>query len=219
MTPPPQLTLMFRSPDGIEISGRDWLSIWGYVEPGRDERVYQRLIVAARQQPLTSVDFELMAKWKDGAWTDGKFQPHVGRVAYHTWKAIIADPPHCPGQDEIDRFLNKWSETLCLYTYGDGTAKKRFGLPRATTLLHFLSAGAYPILDSWVMKALNGFKSQPGLLPRTIKVTDEVRSYLETFCPVFKKLEHACETDDTHRLDHALMRYAGFLQERETSLY
>ncbi len=214
-----ELRLTFLSPDGAEISGKEWFDIWGFVEPGRDERVYRRLILAAKEGRLTDEDFELIGRWKDSAWTDGRWNSRAARVAYDTWKTIIDKPPCCPGPDEIAKFLGDWSETLCTYSYGNGTAKKRFGLPRATTLLHFISAGEYPILDSWVMKAFNGFRSHHGILPKGTRVRDDIPSYLEKFCPVFKIITATCKTEDVRRVDQALIRYCGFLWEKETSKY
>jgi hypothetical protein len=216
---PCEIHLSFRSPDGDDISGRDWFGTWGFVMPGRDERVYQRLMLAAKKGPLKPEDFELIGRWKDAAWTDGRWKPHVASVAFNTWQAIANNPPVCPDEEGVAKFLGDWTDTKCAYTYGDGTAKKRFGLPRATTLLHFISAGRYPILDSRVRTALEGFKSHPGILVPSTSVGEDGRSYMDTFYPLFWRIAEACGTDDARRLDQALMRYAEFLSERRSTDY
>jgi hypothetical protein len=216
---PGEIQLTFRSPEDLDISGRDWFDIWGFVVPGRDERVYQRLIRAAKQGSLKAEDFELMGRWKDGAWTEGRWKPHVASVAYNTWKEIADKPPACPNEGGIVEFLDHRSNTMCAYAYGDGTAKKRFGLPRATTLLHFISAGRYPILDSRVRTALEGFKSHPGILAPRTSIGEEGQSYLERFYPLFWRIAAACGTDDARRLDQALMRYSEFLSEGPSSKF
>jgi len=57
--------------------------------------------------------------------------------------------PKCPDGSDVADFLDNWSGR----TYTDvfekkGPVEKHFGLARATTLLHFVSGGRFPICDS-----------------------------------------------------------------------
>ena len=46
------------------------------------------------------------------------------------------------------------AERTRTYSKKKGPVKKRFGVPRATTLLHFVSGGRFPIIDSRVRRAI-----------------------------------------------------------------
>jgi hypothetical protein len=81
--------------------------------------------------------------------------------------------------------------------------KKRFGVPRATTLLHFVSGGRFPIIDSRVRRAIARL-CDDHVPPNT------VRWYLDSFRPLFSELAALCKTEDDSRiLDKALTSYGS----------
>src|ERR1700682_1891342 len=106
-------------------------------------------------------------------------------------------------------FLEDWSNRAYTDIFKNGPRKKHFGLSRATTLLHFVSGGLYPIFDSRVRTAIARLLDHPEL-PGTIS------SYLDSYLPLFKELAGRCETDDLRMLDKALFSY-GALEERTFS--
>jgi hypothetical protein len=117
--------------------------------------------------------------------------------------------PKCPDESGVAVFLEDWSSREYRDVFKNGSRKKRFGLSRATTLLHFISGGRYPIFDSRVKTALARLLGRP-------KLSDTVRSYLDSYIPLFKELADHCETNDFRMLDKALFSY-GALDERTFS--
>ncbi len=81
-----------------------------------------------------------------------------------------------------------------------------FGLSRATTLLHFLSGGIYPIFDSRVRTAIARLLQQ-------LALPDEVSAYMEQMLPIFNDLAESCKAEDRRMLDKARFAY-GALDER-----
>jgi hypothetical protein len=77
--------------------------------------------------------------------------------------------------------------------------KKHFGLSRATTLLHFISGGRYPIFDSRVRKAMTRLLNCP--VPKT------GRWYLDSYRPLFSEVAALCGTEDFRMVDKALFSY------------
>jgi hypothetical protein len=78
-----------------------------------------------------------------------------------------------------------------------------FGVSRATTLLHFVSGGFYPILDSTVQASLVRLGSP---------VDNTIGEYVNIFCPLFLELASVCGlsgTEGLRQLDNALMTYAS----------
>jgi hypothetical protein len=117
--------------------------------------------------------------------------------------------PKCPEKSGVAVFLEDWSSREYTDVFKNGSRKKRFGLSRATTLLHFVSGGRYPIFDSRVRTAVARLLCQP-------KLPDTVRSNLDSYIPLFKELADHCETSDFRMLDKALFSY-GALDERTFS--
>jgi hypothetical protein len=96
-----------------------------------------------------------IGKWKDGAKTERQWKLNVASVAYRIWMEAAQELPKCPEGSAMAAFLDDWSGR----TYTDvfekkGPVEKHFGLARATTLLHFVSGGRFPIFDSRVRTAI-----------------------------------------------------------------
>jgi hypothetical protein len=97
---------------------------------------------------------------------------------------IKAELPKYPPEDGITAFLKNWSEKTFAAGIRSGRALQyRFGLPRSTTLLHFISGGEYPIYDSRVATAMTRLGSP---------IADNVDAYLNSFCPLFSDLASVC---------------------------
>jgi hypothetical protein len=188
----------FRSVAGSDIAPEQWLPMWAAFYPETDFRGYDELL--KKHKSFSSTDFEEIGKWKDAA-TGGRWRPNVASVAYPIWMAAASEPPKCPEKSEVTKFLADWSERKYLDEYTNGSREKRFGLSRATTLLHFLSGGTYPIFDRRVRMAMTR------LLGTT--VPNKVRWYLDSYCPLFLEVATKCGTTDLRAVDKALFSYGG----------
>src|SRR5712692_7301557 len=92
------------------------------------------------------------------------------------------NPPKCPTGDGIAEFLKDWSDRKFeKLVKGRKVEETRFGLPRATTLLHFISVGRFPIFDSFV-----GIAMRRLCLPLPQNPT--VPQYLKEFCSLFSAI-------------------------------
>ena len=121
---------------------------------------------------------------------------------YDVWMEAKAELPKCPETTGITAFLTEWSERK--FAAGKGQSK-RFGLSRATTLLHFVSGGRYPILDSRVVTAMIRLGSP---------IADDwtIGGYLNSFCPLFSDLAAVCGLSgvkESRKLDNALFSYGA----------
>jgi len=199
-------SLRFRSLDGQDISPEKWLGIWSrrYKDTVRrfadDERAYRELI--AKQGELSGADFERIGRWKDGAWGEGQWKTNVAMVAYEVWMQAAKETPVCPDENRVALFLGDWSERSYRNQYKSGVVqRKRFGLSRATTLLHFISGGRYPIFDSRVRKAVFRLLNSP--------VKNDILWYLDSYCQIFSSIAAACGTNDSREIDNALFCYGG----------
>jgi hypothetical protein len=151
-----------------------------------------------KHKSFSSTDFEEIGKWKDAA-IGGRWRPNVASVAYPIWMAAASIPPKCPEKSDVTKFLSDWSERKYRDEYANSSREKRFGLSRATTLLHFLSGGSYPIFDRRVRMAMTR------LLGTT--VPNKVRWYLDSYCPLFLEVATKCGTTDLRAVDKALFSY------------
>jgi len=179
---------------------QEWLRVWASRYGGYDEIEYGYLI--AKHKLFSTEDFRRIGKWKDSAKTEGRWKPNVASVAYPIWEMAAEELPTCPEESDIAAFLEDWSSRAYTDIYKSGPRKKHFGLSRATTLLHFISGGRYPIFDSRVKTAFARLQGQP-------KLRDTVRSYLDSYVPFFKNLAELCETGDIRMLDKALFSYGA----------
>jgi hypothetical protein len=127
-------------------------------------------------------------------------------AAYDTWMQVKAELPKCPTKERIDEFLEVWSENKFAAGVDKKTGQvqqKRFGLSRSTTLLHFVSGGDYPILDSNVREAMARLGSP---------IQEGISAYLNSFCPLISDLAAASGvsgTEGLRMLDNALFSYGS----------
>jgi hypothetical protein len=187
----------FRSVDGSDISPQDWLNIWSDRYPSKDYAGYSELI--AKHKSLSAADFALIGKWKDAAKTDGKWKPNVASVAYLIWMQAASEAPKCPEETDVAIFLDDWSGRSYADEYANLTREKHFGLSRATTLLHFISGGHFPIFDSRVRRAMARLLA--------FRIPNTVRGYLDSYRPLFSEIADVCGTEDVRMVDMALFSY------------
>jgi hypothetical protein len=189
--------LGFRSPDGRDVEPEEWLRLWSGRFPVNYYAGYHELIV--KGELLSGKDFERIGRWKDGARTEGRWKPNVAMVAYDIWMQAASEMPKCPAEDLVAGFLENWSERTYRNEYSGLVQQKRFGLSRATTLLHFISGGRYPIFDSRVRRAVTRLLESPA--------RNTVRWYLDSYCEIFYEIAEACHTKDLRAVDMALFSY------------
>jgi hypothetical protein len=175
------------------------LRVWSALYPTQDYSGYEELI--AKHRCLSPADVERIGRWKDGARSDGKWKPNVASVAYPIWMQAASELPVCPKDDRAAEFLSDWSERKYVDRYRAMPVEKRFGLSRATTLLHFISGGRFPIFDSRVRKAMTRLLDS--------RVPNTVCWYLESYCPLFLEIAALCGTTNLRLLDMALFSYGG----------
>jgi hypothetical protein len=181
--------------------------MWGPVIPGRDEQVYRKIDIA-KQGRLSSKEFEWIGRWKDGAWADGRWKPNVASVAYDVWMQAAKGLPSSPSQPR--EFLDKWSSREYEVRFRNGILRTmHFGPPEASTFLHFISAGRYPIFDARVRAAIEWLVNS--------RVGDAtVEWYQDSFCLLFSEIGAVCETEDVRRINLALVRYGQFFKEKSS---
>jgi hypothetical protein len=166
-----------------------------------DEAEYKELI--RRCEVFSGADYERIGKWKDNAQSEARWKQNVASVAYEIWMQAAAKLPRCPANCDVAAFLTEWAEKVYRDEYANGTKRvKRFGLSRASTLLHFISGGRYPIFDSRVVAALSRLINSP--------VDYSVRWYVNSYCHVFQEIADLCGTKDLRAVDKALFTYGTF---------
>jgi hypothetical protein len=191
----------FRYPEWREIDPPAWVTWWAVRWGDGDNPQYFDLI--EKQGTLSGEDFEQMGKWKEGCLKPGNGRWKTGTpTAYDVWMKAKAELPHCPDKIGITAFLADWSNRK--FAAGKGQ-RKRFGLSRATTLLHFVSGGEYPILDSRAVTAMIRLGSP-------IEDDGSIGGYLNSFCPLFFDLAVVCGLSGVRglrKLDNALFNYGA----------
>lgn len=185
-----------------EVPPARWLRQWASLYPvlaGYDDSEYYSLIEI--HNALSGTDFERIGRWKDAAWTDARWKPNVASVAYDIWMQAAKELPKCPREEEVFPFLNDWSERTYKDEYKSGFVRsKRFGLSRATTLLHFISGGRFPIFDSRVVAAVSRLFDDPAEY--------SLPWYVDSYRRIFSELVAACDCSaDPRPLDKALFCY------------
>jgi hypothetical protein len=186
-----------------ETSPQEWLRVWCARYRGYDEKEYADLI--AKHNSFSAEDFERIGMWKDGVTKESRWKPNIASVAYLIWKQAAQELPKCPEEDDVAAFLEGWSGRTYTDVFPNKSVEKRFGLSRATALLHFVSGGRYPIFDSRVKAAV-------ARLLNSQELPGTVSSYLHLFLPLFKELADRCgcgTMDDLRRLDKALFSYGA----------
>ena len=192
---------IFRYPEWRELDPAGWAPWWATRYGEGDNPAYYDLI--ARQGRLSAEDFEQIGKWKEDCLKPGNGRWKTGTpTAYDVRMQARAELPECPDETSTAAFLTDWSERK--FAAGRGQ-RKRFGLSRATTLLHFVSSGRYPILDSRVVTAMIRLGSP-------IDDDSTVGGYLDSFCPLFADLAVVCGlcgVKGLRKLDNALFTYGA----------
>ncbi len=208
----------FRYPEWQEVAPSAWVQKWAALyelteERKQDNSVYQSLI--EKREVLSGEDFELVGRWKEGCLSKKKMEGKENKrwkpespVAYDVWMQAKRDQPKCPTDtdDAIAEFLNDWSERKFRKLVKGGQLQEtRFGLPRASTLLHFISVGRFPIFDQFVRIAMGRLGSK---VPQNLTA----HQYLEKFCRTFAAIAANCSLSsigDLRKLDNALRCYGG----------
>ena len=204
----------FLSPGGSAITPEEWVNDWSKKFPRPSDRLYDYLVRKASK--MTSDDLRILGAWKDGALEksvfsgegqfdpnntkysfNGKWKPSAASVAFETWETIAEElggnmqdgyPP------DPEEFLRKWEQERA------GAKAKRFGLSRATSLLHFISGGRYPIFDKNVRRGMHL------LTGTTVEYTLEW--YSGGFRKLFSELARECKCETNPRkVEMALFAY------------
>lgn len=173
--------------------------MWAQRYPSNNYVGHTELI--QKYKSFSADDFVRIGKWKDAVKTEGKWKENVASVAYLIWMQAASELPKCPEDSEVENFLVDWSERKYTDEFASGPMEKRFGLSRATTLLHFISGGRFPIFDSRVRKAMNRLLG--------ITVPNNVRWYLDCYRPLFSEVAALCGTEDVRIVDKALFSFGG----------
>ncbi len=189
----------FRSWEGKSTTAQQWLHTWAERYPSDDYAEYDSIV--AKHKSFSADDFVRIGKWKDGVTTESRWKANVASVAYSIWMMAASELPKCPRQSEVAAFLGDWSTRRYTDTFATKRVTKRFGLSRATTLLHFLSGGRYPIFDSRVRKAMTRLLNSP--------VANTVDWYLQSYCPLVSEIAAICCAQDLRTIDKALFSYGA----------
>ncbi len=190
-----------------ETNPPEWLARWVaqfdllYAD---DNKKYLELI--AKHRNFSGEDFRQIGMWKDGvaaAARETKYKKNVAMVAFAIWEEAAIEPPMCPSDEHLSEFLERWASKTYTDTYKSGaTRTKQFGLSRATTLLHFLSGGIYPIFDARVRTAIARLRS-------TREMEYSLDAYLAECIPAFRELDQLCKPRTLRELDKALFSYGA----------
>jgi hypothetical protein len=183
----------------------EWLGRWAkrYEDTTGYDPDYNELI--KKYESFTADDFRRIGRWKDGVTAEGRWKPNVASVAYLIWERAAIELPRCPTESGVEAFLKDWANREYEDLTKNGARKKHFGVSRASTLLHFVSGGRYPIFDSRVREAISRLHGRPQLW-------DTASVYMTKFLPIFNELADCCgckTTDDFRMLDKALFAYGA----------
>jgi hypothetical protein len=192
----------FRYPEWHEIEPRAWVDYWASRYDGEDNDKYYELI--KKEGRLSSEDFELVGLWKEGLKSvNGRWKSSTP-VGFDVWEQAVKETPQCPEESGVTKFLDNWSKRTFVAGKKSGLdLRYSFGLSRATTLLHFISGGEYPILDARVATAMTRLGSS---------VTETIVGY-PAFCSRFSEIATVCGvsgTEGLRKLDNALFSYGLF---------
>jgi hypothetical protein len=193
-----------RGSDGRDIAPQEWLRVWAELYPEKDYDLAEYGELIAKHKNFVADDFVRMGKWKDRARTESKWKANVASVAYRIWMQAALEIPKCPEGRRVADFLDDWSNRRYTDEWPTRSVEKRFGLSRATTLLHFLSGGCFPIFDSRVRTAMTRLLS-----PNSTRVENTVRWYLDSYCSLFAELAALCGAEDFRTMDKALFSYGA----------
>jgi len=191
---------MFKLENGHPCDALQWLNEWEPKYPSNkyDEKQYETLI--GKEGILSTDDFIQIGRWKDAAQSNDKWRPNVASVAFPAWRdASVELPNHRIEEATVEAFLKKWTH----YSYPDASSrnkngKKRMGLSRATTLLHFMTGGQFPIFDSNIRRAAKSLCNRPA--------PNRIEWYMASYIPFFRELVTECRAT-ARRVDKALHAY------------
>ena len=171
-----------------------------------------------RGSGLLASDFDFLGAWKDGALK--KSIPHKGlkfgdcwvsfsgkwsevaasSCAYQVWQRLPQT------RESLARYLDRGEHReflahLARQSYRKasrgGITDAKFGLSRATYVLHIFSSAEFPIYDNNThagAHALTQGRFEGQIIPKT-KV-DNPEWYLRTFCRIVQDLQEACQATD-----------------------
>jgi hypothetical protein len=174
-----------------------WLDEWSAAFPTNKYPPLDHLL--ERADSLTAADFEYLGRWKDSALeSDKRWQPNKASVAFVTWMEAAKELPGAQIEN-VHSFLTEWSGRAYRDRFPSRTVLKRFGVPRATTLLHLMSGGKYPIFDARVRLAFKRLTGQPP--------GKSVEWYLSSYVPFFAQVASECRAANMKKVDNALFVY------------
>jgi hypothetical protein len=212
---------------GEPLAVGQWVDLWASKYPAHrySEEVYRYLIQKGAR--LNSQDILLLGAWKDAALQrcrdnsgmgpfsgqyyrfNQRWSKDAASAAFEIWQLLSEKI------SEIKAIFEKLGK-LTILKYGSsgkgGQVTKRFGLARASTLIHFLTSGKYPIYDSNVHKGIYGLTLgmfRGVRIPRYFAGRGlTVAAYCDVFCPAVQELLLA--SDRTMRsVDRALFTYGS----------
>jgi hypothetical protein len=204
----------FLSKEGRATSPQEWLRSWAAEYKGYDEQEYDCLI--RKHSAFSASHFERIGQWKDNATNAARWRPNVASVAYLVWKQAACELPCTKFNDvDVQAFLADWSFRRYIDEFapkpgsqGARRVEKSFGLSRATTLLHFMSGGFFPIFDARVRRATRRLLGAA--------IPNKVDAYIGLYWPLFWKVAALSEANNLRTLDRALFSYgAGKLSFEE----
>lgn len=122
------------------------------------------------------------------------------RCGFSIWQEASRELPGKTVEDNPS-FLREWSNRLYADAHSrNSSGNKRFGLSRATAILHFMTGGEFPIYDSRVRRAIRRLTGSPA--------PDTIRWYLGLYRRMFSELKNICNTT-ARSLDKALFACGG----------
>jgi hypothetical protein len=196
----PPFRFDFRSRSGTSVNvPAVWLREWSEDFPKGKYPSLDSLLAKATY--LTAADFHYLGRWKDNALESAnKWQPNVASVAFVIWMQAANELAGTRiDHIVVPSFLTEWSSKAYVDRFSTGIVIERFGLPRATTILHVLSGGEYPIFDSRVQRAFRRLTGE--------KAHAQVEWYLGSYVPFFSHLVSVCSTKYMKAVDNALFVY------------
>ena len=123
-------------------------------------------------------------------------------VAYAIWMQAAEELPSTRIVElDVFAFLKDWASREYTDAQRVRLVRKRFGLSRATTLLHVLSGGDYPICDARVRRAYKRLTGRPA--------PNRLDWYLNTYLKFFAAVSLECGTQNRRLVDQALFAYGS----------
>lgn len=218
------VSFRFLSAAGQQTSPHQWLVDWSERFPSKKypESVYKYLV--RRGPDIDRLDVLIMGWWKDAALDlasvpiegDTNLVPTQLRPKIRRWKPEAASV-HYDGWNWLANNLSTiqgiWfggtEPARLLESLNERRGSRRFGLSRASFVLHVLSRGIYPIYDGNTHRGLYRLTRGTSYEGR-IRASKQQDSnwYLQTFQMIVGQLQAACDCD-VRLLDKALFAYGA----------